>query len=458
MRSRESEAITLTRANGRANGAGDRATVTHLASVAARRHDLELPDAVRRIADRVGAEADDLASAMVERYRTEILDYQLLDDDVLDGDVRSVSLQHLRIFLANLFADGRSIADASGKARALGSRRAHQVGLDSLLHAYRIWEQVVCEAVTRSVDPHSPDESDAALRIARLVMQHADDLATVAAKGYRDELARVPHDRQMVARDVVEALLVRGPKDDGVRRRFARQGISLGERYIAIVLRSVSPQHDEFNPSNDDLDPVLLRACLDSTKELLVPSSQSLVIGPVHGALVALYPVDDAGELERVREQCNALGHALADHPIAIGVGGLHRQSISKSYGEAKRASDIAAASGSSGRVRIFCDLLVDQMLGADAEVQQALAAVLDAVDEYDVAHSVDLLASLGAYFRAGFNLTRAASTLCVQPNTVVYRLKRIRQLTGRDPGNPEDLLMLVLAWKIRHSTPGEHA
>lgn len=456
MRNRESKAVPSPDTNGRVAG-GDRATVTHLASVAATRQGSErdVKETIRRIADRVAAQTDGLASAMVERYRAEILDYQLLDPDVLLGDVRCVSLQHLRIFLANLSAEGREMADDSGKARAAGSRRAHQVGLDSLLHAYRIWEQVVCEAMIRSIDPRSLEESDAAFTIAQQVMQHADHLATVAAKGYRDELARVPHDRQLVARDLIETLLLRGPSDDDVRRRLARQGISLRDHYLAVVLRPISlPDDDELTASAEDLDPILLPVCLHAIKQLLVPRSASVVIGAIHGGLVALYPAEEPEELQRIKEQCTALGDALADHPVAIGVGGLHPESITQSYAEAKRASDIAAASENSGRVRAFCDLLVDQLLHADAAVQHALAAVLDTVDEYDAAHNVELLTSLGAYFHAGFNLTRAASLLCVQPNTVVYRLKRIRQLTGRDPANPEDLLILILAWKTRHPTP----
>jgi DNA-binding PucR family transcriptional regulator len=38
---------------------------------------------------------------------------------------------------------------------------------------------------------------------------------------------------------------------------------------------------------------------------------------------------------------------------------------------------------------------------------------------------------------------------LQVHPNTVVYRLRRIRELTGRDPQNTNDLLLLFLGLKL---------
>jgi DNA-binding PucR family transcriptional regulator len=36
-----------------------------------------------------------------------------------------------------------------------------------------------------------------------------------------------------------------------------------------------------------------------------------------------------------------------------------------------------------------------------------------------------------------------------MNPNTVVYRLRRIRELSGRDPHDVDDLLVLVLALKL---------
>jgi DNA-binding PucR family transcriptional regulator len=55
----------------------------------------------------------------------------------------------------------------------------------------------------------------------------------------------------------------------------------------------------------------------------------------------------------------------------------------------------------------------------------------------------------LRTYLDAGLNLTRTAKALFVHPNTVVYRLRRIRELSGRDPRSPDDVLILSLAIKF---------
>jgi DNA-binding PucR family transcriptional regulator len=46
-------------------------------------------------------------------------------------------------------------------------------------------------------------------------------------------------------------------------------------------------------------------------------------------------------------------------------------------------------------------------------------------------------------------NITKSAEALFVNPNTVVYRLRRIKELCGRDPYDPDDLLVLSLVMKL---------
>ena len=71
----------------------------------------------------------------------------------------------------------------------------------------------------------------------------------------------------------------------------------------------------------------------------------------------------------------------------------------------------------------------------------------------YDAERQAELVSTLRAYVDAGFNLTKSAESLSVHPNTVVYRLRRIRELSGRDPHSPDDLLLLYLGLKLRELT-----
>jgi len=74
---------------------------------------------------------------------------------------------------------------------------------------------------------------------------------------------------------------------------------------------------------------------------------------------------------------------------------------------------------------------------------------VTTAVFPSSEAKSAQLVPTLRAYVTCAFNLTRSAELLQVHPNTVVYRLRRIRELSGRDPQDPDDLLLLFLGLKL---------
>ncbi|WP_406643180.1 helix-turn-helix domain-containing protein [Amycolatopsis sp. WGS_07] len=52
--------------------------------------------------------------------------------------------------------------------------------------------------------------------------------------------------------------------------------------------------------------------------------------------------------------------------------------------------------------------------------------------------------------------MTKAAAELSVNPNTVVYRLRRIHALTRRDPLQVDDLLLLSLGLRLYDSGAAE--
>jgi DNA-binding PucR family transcriptional regulator len=88
-------------------------------------------------------------------------------------------------------------------------------------------------------------------------------------------------------------------------------------------------------------------------------------------------------------------------------------------------------------------------MLDASVPAQRVLDDVLRPLVAYDATREAALVPTLRAYLDTRCNITKAAAFLFVNPNTVVYRLRRIKELTGRDPHNIDDLLVLSLA--LRH-------
>jgi DNA-binding PucR family transcriptional regulator len=86
----------------------------------------------------------------------------------------------------------------------------------------------------------------------------------------------------------------------------------------------------------------------------------------------------------------------------------------------------------------------------------EALEAVETVTTDPDRARHAELVPTLRAYVASGSNLAKSAEALCVHPNTVVYRLGRIKSLTGRDPHVPDDLLLLQLGVKLLELWPDD--
>jgi DNA-binding PucR family transcriptional regulator len=190
---------------------------------------------------------------------------------------------------------------------------------------------------------------------------------------------------------------------------------------------------------------------VEETRRAVRPTAGSALTGLRNGDLVVLYPASVPSELDAVRADCRRLAAALGAD-VTIGMSGWHegRGSIGISYAEAKDAVAIAARLGITGRAVGLDEVLVDQMLDSSESAQRILGAVFRPLLVYDATRQAALIPTLRAYIAARFNITRAAEALFVNPNTVVYRLRRIHELSGRDPHNVDDLFVLYLAMKLQ--------
>jgi DNA-binding PucR family transcriptional regulator len=175
------------------------------------------------------------------------------------------------------------------------------------------------------------------------------------------------------------------------------------------------------------------------------------------GEVVALYPVAEPAVADAVRAECGELATALAVDGVTIGMSGWHPgvAAIAIGYEEARAAERLAEGTGRSGRALAFDEVLIDHIVRSSPVIEHALDETLRPLVEYDRARHTDLVGTLGAYVEAGFNVTKSAAALHVHPNSVVYRLRRIKELTGHDVHDPNALLVLILSIKRAALTGG---
>lgn len=140
--------------------------------------------------------------------------------------------------------------------------------------------------------------------------------------------------------------------------------------------------------------------------------------------------------------------------PLAAGIGRARDSldGLRDSYREARQAMTMARRLADPNPL-YFGELNVYRLLFL-LEHSPELAAfcneTIGALIEYDRAQHTELVETLSAYFAHKGNLSATAEALFVHRNTLLYRMERIREISGLDLDNPETRLSVELALRAR--------
>jgi PucR family transcriptional regulator, purine catabolism regulatory protein len=137
---------------------------------------------------------------------------------------------------------------------------------------------------------------------------------------------------------------------------------------------------------------------------------------------------------------------------VNVGVGKAYSdiRKINRSYEEAREALKIAQLSERSNVVFFdnlgFYKILSEKNRG---DLERFVEELLLPVFEYDRSKKGDLIKTLETYYETNRNLKLTSTRLYTHYNTVLYRIKKIEELTGVSLGNPESALNLEIAVNI---------
>jgi DNA-binding PucR family transcriptional regulator len=409
--------------------------------------DAALEEAIAAIAERLASQKEALARRAVDSSADEIVDYAAPGDRDLADDQFHAALEHVEVLVASL-QHRIGPDDDLERLRQLAARRVHQgVPLEAFLHAARLWATVCWDAVLCLARTDIPQEREAALAIGGHILRLADRISTAVTHAYIDEIT----DRGLLRRDLLDALLTAQGGGNGTMRLARMLRLHLADNYIVVVLRGKQVEVGEARAQPPAAHGRLDRI-VEETGKSVRPQAGSLLTGMRNGDLVVLYPASEGADRDAVKEDSEALAEALGTE-VSIGISGWHEglSGVANAYAEAMDAVEIAAGTGIHGRAVGLDEVLVDSLLHSSLSAQRILTHTLEPLVKYDAARRAALLPTLRAYLDAGLNITKSAATLFVNPNTVVYRLRRIKELSGRDPHNPDDLLVLSLAMRLTH-------
>lgn len=367
-------------------------------------------------AQRLLTEVDDLVARMGEAYRAEIPEYASLTSGELDTEVLPISRRVVTAYFSTFF-DGRRAAgpdlrvfEASGRVRLMMG-----VPLDSVLHAYRIAGRVTWQAVVATIQP---GEEELLGDLAAGWIDFIDQVSCVVARGY----LAASHERMRHVdarrRELLEALLSATDAADvaAVSLRFSTV---LSSAYVPVVVAG---------------DGVAGRI------DALLDAARAGAIGGHRGNRVLLLVPDDVTNVDTLQRIAGGL--------VAYGPAATPGEELVAAVQQAEQLADIACAG--YGAVGVFGpdDLLVEQLMLAAPRVTTALRRrVSDVLASRDPSGA--LAATLRAYLSCG-SVPETARLEVVHPNTVSYRLSRVRDLVGLDPRVPRQAALLVLGLGVR--------
>lgn len=202
----------------------------------------------------------------------------------------------------------------------------------------------------------------------------------------------------------------------------------------------------------------VIRAALESAVANWQPRAFVMELGEV-SAIAVLLPVVDG---EASRRKAVEIGRRLAAESsltgIAIGISDRHVgwRGIAQGFQQAYFALRLGATaavphtvvdSGATGDLGIY--RLLYPLWQSDG-LERFSGDVLGGLLAYDEKRGGGLVQTLEAYLDLGGGMQEIADRLFIHRNSLIYRLRRIEDLTGRILADPHDRLLLHLALKVR--------
>jgi PucR-like helix-turn-helix protein len=226
--------------------------------------------------------------------------------------------------------------------------------------------------------------------------------------------------------DLVDLLLAGDLSGPGLARDL---GVCLHDHYVAVVMRFPG------RPAGSDVD-----------TDDLVESVFKMYAVPIAwrrpGELLTLLPacpsqetlVDDA--LPVVRDIAEA-----AEGACRVGVATGPADRLPETVSLARQVAEVAPVQRIPQVLPGIGDVFVELGVVRVPEVDQWLRDVARRL-----ANGPDLVTTLDVYYRNDMNRLRAAVALHVHPRTLDYRLRRVREVTGMDPGSTKGIRVLTAA------------
>jgi hypothetical protein len=386
------------------------------------------------------------------------------------NELRSYISSNVLTVLSCVAADRSVTAAEYDRARHLGESRALQgVPLDALVQSFRTAERVLVDQFClfhARVGGSVHGQREGIQRIPAFL----DDIEQALVEAYRATQRRIALHYESAMGDLVTQIaLGQGVATEDVDRLADLLGVDPNEPYRAAAARVAldarpggAGQRDMAGGNGErdlaggarerdmageagqrDIDGVLAQVRHHVTSRLRESAQGPVLTGTWRDTMLFLVPV--ATGADRLADALTrALSPAQCRYEVVAGLGATAERltDAGPSCRQAMDALEIALRTGRTREAVDYDDVLVDLLLARGRSLtshlaRRGLGQLLD---------QPHLVQTLRAFLDNGQNASDAARTLNVHQNTVTYRLRRIRELTGYDLRKLDDVLLLRLA------------
>ncbi|MGW4633496.1 PucR family transcriptional regulator [Nocardia sp. NPDC004415] len=380
-----------------------------------------------------------LTGQLVDHFLDNVAVCRTLPGDAITGDVTSVTRMCLEI--AGGLIDGAEVTGKLDRLSVIAQGWAREgVPIDAILHAFHEGLRLSLELVHEAGAQADPG---ALVDGFRTSMRISDLLCTTVTRAYVREHRDVAAEHHTAVHTLVSMLLAGRPTGTAAREC----GVPVAEAYSVLALSL--PQHpDEHDPRFDGA--VVARRKLRRVQTALAQhcGERALSMLSVDGGTLLipadLLPDDALDTLIENLSQAARVDISAAVVPAATA-------GVPDAAQRAHEVLDMVERLACPPGLFRFGDLALEYQLTRPGPGRARLGELLTPLEAHP-----DLYETLRVHLGNNLNRQRTARLLHIHTNTVDYRLRRVAQLTGLDPGQSTGLWQLRSAM-IAHSFQSGH-